>query len=264
MQTDPKILIDGVSVTAAVKRSRSLFWGKNSTAIEVAINSPGGKLPVSSLGESLAISLEPFLSGSGQPSGSAENLRGAERSSSQPSIGPAGERLFFASGEVQSSPDVNTMRSSGYSGRESLGNERLWFALTTGFDRSDGKSIWYRVSSHAASDLRPYLPRLTPRLFTRMLPVVIDQLQIGFDLFGTKIQSSLFGSGPVVYGKVRIDLAPASCRLVIEEHFARGESGMPLSERQVPQLIDRALAAAGVLQGFVPYLTAAVEQPQGR
>ncbi len=253
-QFQPDIILAGASASGSVKYKRSLLTGRMSSVLEFSLSAPPGKdVGPAATGEGLVAALQNFLPRIGAEPILIENQRGGERTGGgtvpQIGAGSAGEDLFFASGGIVET-DHGTS-SAGAASSKSIRRDRIWYAVSTSFDRSDGKAIWYRAYPQASGELRRYLPYLSPRLFTRAVPISIDQLRIAFDLFSARSSgSSLFGTGPVVTGRVRIELTPQTISIRLEEQFTRKGAGIPLTDSDLPELIGGALARAGLIGDF--------------
>ena len=275
----PGIRLDGAEISGLVNRKRSLLTGRVTVTAQVQIAAKKQPLDLAVITENLLSALKAYIpltrSGGG---GAAENVRGAEQG--KPGRGTE-EELFYAAGAVIQTPIQEVRQSelgspgsgnvpdqilsglggTGLGGLEleaadykSGGGGRLWYSITTKFDHSDGKSISYRCEDQASSDIRRYLARVTPRVLSRFIPLRLDTVRIGFDLFGTRnFGSSLLGAGPVVVGRVRIGFKPDRVELLLEEQFAASEAGNPLASRGIPTSISRALSVSAVVDGLDAY-----------
>jgi len=260
--TAPSSLIAG-----SVRRSGSFLTGRKTVGIELQI-AAGENYSIAAVAENLVRALAAFLPApapAGQVNGDAvsrlsPNLRGTENfTAAGPAdlIRPGREQLFFATGTVIRPSTDDSALKNGTAGSADVQDGAVWYSLTTQFERSDGKSIWYRLNSQSSPELSRYLPILSPRLFTRFLPVALNQVRLGFDLFGTRhLGSSLLGSGPVVIGRLNISVLPVGVKILIEEQFARGRNGIPLSGRGIPELLQQWLSDSEISLELIPYCTA--------
>jgi hypothetical protein len=277
--TWPGLRLDGAELSGLVSRKRSLLTGRVTVTATVQISAKKQPLDLAVITENLVSNLKTYIPRTRfEGVDAADNLRGAEQG--KPGRGME-EELFYAAGAViqtvtqagsqaalesasmgdapernpfsDGAPGLGALDADA-SANQSGGGGRLWYSITTKFDHSDGKTISYRCVDHASSDIRRYLARVTPRVLARFIPLRLDTVRIGFDLFGTRsFGSSLLGAGPVVVASVRISLKPDAVQLLLEEQFAAGEVGVPLASRGIPNAISAALSSAAVIDGLDAY-----------
>ena len=251
------------TISGSVRKSGSILTGRKTVGIELRIAVTGKNYSIAAVSESLVQAMAPFLPAAAttvngvRSNRLSPNLRGSELPAAAGGRSLTGrENLFFASGTVIGNPPADSALNSQAT---QSSNGTVWYSMSTQFERSDGRSIWYRVDSQSSPELSRFLPNLSPRIFTRFLPIALDQVRIGFDLFGTRhLGSSLLGAGPVVIGRLNISVLPAGIEILIEEQFARGKIGVPLSGQGIPERLQSWLTESAIVADFVPYCAALI------
>jgi hypothetical protein len=90
--------------------------------------------------------------------------------------------------------------------------------------------IVHALHSEVHSSLLSAHPKLcTIAALCRIVPLRIDCLRIGFELFESKFLGSVAGILPAVYGRFNLEVAPKRVRLQVEENLA-DPSQVPLAE----------------------------------
>lgn len=220
-------------IHSSLKLSRSLLpWGVRAEYRVEAALSPSAFVQL----VCGAAELIPEQALDGKP---LRDLKGREPGS----LGEAalsGDELFFASGTIYTGT-----HSTHPQGMRALVGEPFYLRITSKFIEFDGPAhIVYSPAIVLGEDVPSLLPAAEyVREIGRLVPLALDRVRLGVELFSGSFAGSMFGFSPAVTESLYLELTPGAAKLSIDAALKRS-ADLPLSREGYFERADRVFQAA--------------------
>ena len=142
------------------------------------------------------------------------------------------------------------------------GTETPFFVtLTTRFSEFDrGNGIVHQVVSRTSNILQSILPRLSSGALSRLAPLRLEKIRVGFESFIPRSWGFGLGGIPTASSHLYCELTESEMTIEATRDFSPVPEALPFAEEKLFQSFDRALSRLGLRQGFYEELMRNVAQ----